>query len=74
MNSLSQATDKLLQHSRNEHQKPANQSAIKRCSYHLKKKICLFWCYLQVFKKTVNILNKYTLLVRHCDFFKGFQS
>lgn len=39
-----------------------------------KKKICLFWCYLQVFKKTVNIRNKYTLLVRHCDFFKGFQS
>lgn len=32
MISLSQATEKLLQHSRNEDQKPANQSVFKRYS------------------------------------------
>lgn len=39
-----------------------------------KKKNLFILVLFTSFKKTVHILNKYTLLVRHCVFFKGFQS
>jgi len=40
----------------------------------IKKKNLFILVLFTSFKKTVHILNKYTLLVRHCVFFKGFQS